>query len=171
MHYEDLTLCEYHRGPHDASEWHSPLRAIGWLEHPHDFSSGQTTPELLARLELLIAASWDHYPSEAFRGRHECTLCLLGDARPSRPVRSHENIWVPGDGVVYIAPGMITHYVGDHGYRPPTEFIDAVMNCPDYGSPAYCSALRAANADHAPPLLTKAEVEAHFRALYARGGA
>ena len=30
-------------------------------------------------------------------------------------------------GRVYAAPTLIWHYVTEHGYRPPDEFIDAVL--------------------------------------------
>ena len=162
MHFKDLALCYYHSGPCDASSWSSPLLTIGWLEHPHEYSTGLTAPALLERLETLIDRSWDHYPSFAFRGLHQCCLCAHGSPVGSRPTRSQENLWIPGDGVIYIAPGMITHYVGDHSYSPPESFIQAVLACPDYGSPAYCSALRASNADQPPPLLTKQEVDAEW---------
>ena len=31
-----------------------------------------------------------------------------------------------GKGVVYAAPELIAHYVEDHGYLPPPEFVEAV---------------------------------------------
>jgi hypothetical protein len=162
MHFEDLALCNYDLGPFDASAWYSPLLTIGWLEHPHPFPTGYTKSDFIARLESLIAASCEHYSSYGFRGVHTCSICSYGDRRPARPVRCQLNIWVPGDGVIYIAPGTITHYVGDHEYQPPTEFVHAVLDCPDCGSPAYCSALRDANGDCSPPLLTKAEEAAEW---------
>ncbi|MCX7805518.1 MAG: hypothetical protein N3A38_10060 [Planctomycetota bacterium] len=37
------------------------------------------------------------------------------------------------DGKIYAAPTLIYHYVVAHKYRPPQEFIDAVMTCePDW---------------------------------------
>jgi hypothetical protein len=37
-------------------------------------------------------------------------------------------IIVPGrDGKVYRAPTLIGHYVGRHRYRPPREFVEAVL--------------------------------------------
>jgi hypothetical protein len=158
MHFNDLALCSYHPGPCDASSWTSPLLSVGWLEHPHSYPVGRTPQELLERLEALIAASWEHFPSFAFRGLHECSLCASGKPAEGRPTRSHENLWIPGDGVIYIAPGMITHYIGDHSYLPPEGFIRAVLTCPDYGSPAYHAALLVANSDKQPPLLTKQQV-------------
>lgn len=32
-----------------------------------------------------------------------------------------------GRGVAYAAPELIAHYVGDHGYMPPTAFIQTVL--------------------------------------------
>ena len=163
MYFADLALCYYHTGPCDADAWQSPLRAIGWLEHPHSFSKGDTHPELLKRLETLIAASHAHYSSYAFRGQHQCSLCQFGVSVQPRDVRSHVNIWIPGERCIYIAPGMITHYVSDHGYQPPEEFVTAVLRCPEHGSADYCAALQAANLDSPPPLKPKDQVDAEFK--------
>ena len=158
MYFQDLGLCDYHSGPHDYKTWCSPLLSVGWLEHPHSYSTGPTPPALLYQLESLIEKSWEHYPSFAFRGPYSCSFCVNGHSVGTRNTRSHENLWIPGDGVIYLAPGMITHYIGDHEYRPPECFIKAVLSCPDYGTPGYCAALRAANAGKPPPLLTTKEV-------------
>src|SRR5262249_8758090 len=68
-------------------------------------------------------------------GYHECEFC--GKARSSSEFE------VPGLGVVYCAPDMITHYVEEHEYRPPQEFIDAVLVSPPPGTSEYRSALDA----------------------------
>ena len=41
---------------------------------------------------------------------------------------NHHELWVdrPGGGH-YVAPSLIAHYVRDHGYAPPAEYVDAVM--------------------------------------------
>lgn len=164
MHYTDLDLCRYHSGPYDAGQWQSPLQAVGWLEQPHAFATGATPAGLVARLEAFVTASQKHYSSWSFRGLHDCTLCAPEAARGPHVTKSHVNIWVPGEGVIYIAPAMITHYVAAHDYLPPEGFVRAVMRCPDYASSAYCAALRTANADTAIPLLTAAEVRTAWQA-------
>jgi hypothetical protein len=35
-------------------------------------------------------------------------------------------IWVPGDDVIYAAPVLIVHYIEEHGYLPPPQFLKAV---------------------------------------------
>jgi hypothetical protein len=54
------------------------------------------------------------------------------------------NIFVPGDRVVYAAPSLILHYIVEHEYLPPLAFQRAVESCPAMGSRAYYDALRAA---------------------------
>ncbi|MGV3661982.1 MAG: hypothetical protein ACO1TE_17490 [Prosthecobacter sp.] len=164
MHFADLALCRYSSGPYDADQWQSPLQAIGWLEQPHTFTTGAAPAGLVARLETFMDASRRFYSSFVFRGLYQCTLCTAETARGSHFAQSHVNIWVPGEGVIYIAPGTINHYVGDHRYLPPEAFIRAVMQCPDYASAAYCAALRAANGGEPIPLLTAAEVLARDQA-------
>jgi hypothetical protein len=51
------------------------------------------------------------------------------------------NLYVPADGCVYVAPSMISHYVDVHSYEPPAVFWEAVMNCPEMGSETYRQAL------------------------------
>jgi hypothetical protein len=51
------------------------------------------------------------------------------------------NLYVPADGCVYVAPSMIAHYVDVHSYEPPAVFWEAVMNCPEMGSETYRQAL------------------------------
>ena len=45
--------------------------------------------------------------------------------------------------ILYAAPNLIFHYVRDHAYKPPQEFIDAVLTGPAPDSAAYQDQLRA----------------------------
>jgi len=37
-------------------------------------------------------------------------------------------VWVEGrDGLTYVAPALVLHYVVEHDYAPPQAFIDAVI--------------------------------------------
>ena len=51
------------------------------------------------------------------------------------------NLWVPANGCVYVAPSLIAHYIRILEYKPPAEFVDAVMRCPEMNSPEYHRAL------------------------------
>src|SRR5438874_9017018 len=50
-------------------------------------------------------------------------------------------IGVPGEDCLFVAPEMVAHYVDAHQYRPPEEFVEAVLECPDLGTPAYAAAV------------------------------
>jgi hypothetical protein len=39
---------------------------------------------------------------------------------------SNGEIRVPGDDVIYAAPLLIVHYIEEHGYLPPAEFLKAL---------------------------------------------
>jgi hypothetical protein len=77
------------------------------------------------------------------RGIHVCEFCDFG-AKPAPldqaavnayfqrlkladAVSSAEIRVVGRDGRVYAAPMLVCHYVEVHGYRPPDEFVNAVM--------------------------------------------
>jgi hypothetical protein len=37
---------------------------------------------------------------------------------------------VPGGDLLFVAPEMVMHYIEQHGYRPPAEFVAAVLRSP-----------------------------------------
>jgi hypothetical protein len=47
------------------------------------------------------------------------------------------NFGVPRTGLLFAAPEMLSHYVEAHGYRPPDEFIVAVLQSPLPGTAEY----------------------------------
>lgn len=164
MHFEDLSLIQYHNGPHDADEWNAPLLAVGWLEHGHVFALGTPPPGLIGQLLGMIEKARVEHSQYNFRGLHNCSLC---EQRVDMPALedSHINLFIPGDGAIYDVTAGAVHYVECHGYLPPTAFIDAVNSCPEYGSAAYYGALRAANGGQPIPLQTKEETEQEYRAF------
>ena len=72
-------------------------------------------------------------PVVRHRGFHVCEFCDLGPdptfaAHSAAGALSSAVIRVIGrDGRVYYSPMMISHYVETHGYQPPREFVEAVM--------------------------------------------
>ncbi|MFG2673167.1 hypothetical protein [Streptomyces sp. NPDC048445] len=129
-YYADLTPYTYDRdncarGETGAGIWRDvPLINVGWLEHGQPYEQGDPPSGLAA---VLIRMSRTHRAHQT-RGFHSCPFCasrMLG-SRASHPQGSAE-IWVMGRGVAYAAPELTAHYVGDHGYMPPTAFIQTVL--------------------------------------------
>jgi len=48
---------------------------------------------------------------------------------------------IPSQSCVYIAPDLVVHYIEAHRYAPPTEFVEAVLACPEQLSDAYVELL------------------------------
>ena len=75
------------------------------------------------------------------RGWHNCELCHPEPISPraGNQLRSFgtAEIRVFYQGRIYAAPNLIYHYVTEHNYQPPDEFIEAVLNGPLPGSPEY----------------------------------
>ena len=108
---------------------------VGWLERGRDFDTGPVPSEFTVRLKEVA-----QQPANLCRGVHDCDLCdPLDDVPPLDFNRFLEWVKEPragngevhvraAGGKVYSAPVLIVHYVEVHHYRPPKEFIDAVMS-------------------------------------------
>jgi hypothetical protein len=108
------------------------VRAVGWLSSDHPFTQGSVPAEFIARLLEFVrraGESADALYFPAFGGFHTCEFC--SEFHDSR------NFGVPVGEQLYVAPGMVAHYVERHGYCPPGEFIAAVMAAPLPGTSEY----------------------------------
>jgi hypothetical protein len=70
----------------------------------------------------------------ATRGVHDCQCCDIPGFGVE--VFRHDNrIWLgnaeirveANDGRAYAAPTLIYHYVSEHDYDPPKEFVEALL--------------------------------------------
>jgi hypothetical protein len=101
------------------------VRAIGWLHPDHSYTRGEIPAELLARLKEFAARSGDSAAALYFGasgGFHTCEFCG----------RAHGigNFGVPSGDLLFVAPEMVVHYIEQHGYSPPPEFVAAVLRSP-----------------------------------------
>jgi hypothetical protein len=135
-YYPDLLPCSYF-----GSELADTLITIGWLDEAHPYAQGDVSEPFLDKLFDLLAQPW---APTYLLGYHDCPWC--GDNYSARYTgRSINvgalNLFVPGAGFLYAAPSMIAHYILAHAYAPPTEFRDAVLQCPTMRSPEYFEAI------------------------------
>lgn len=126
MYFQDLTPYTYPQirgrpqGPEASAVFPPGLLHVGWLSPDHAFAKGPVPEQFLARLKRLC-----ENPEIITLGFHVCELCPSD--RQSKPHGSAE-IHVRGHaGRAYAAPELIFHYVRDHGYQPPDEFVSAVL--------------------------------------------
>ena len=118
--------------------------AVGYLARGQAFTTGDVSVEFFTRLCQLLQNPWNPaYPA----GLHLCEFCRFTYGALARfgdyTVSSVSNceLFVPGDGVIYVAPISIAHYIDAHEYSPPAEFCEAVLRCPPMRSMAYFKAL------------------------------
>lgn len=115
------------------------VRAIGWLDEHHGFQTGEIPAEFLYKLRDIIekhlesesALGWDGI--DKLFGVHTCELC--------HNFSHGSNIGIPDDGILYVAPAMILHYIEEHEYLPHKQFIDSVLESPIPGTEEYSDAV------------------------------
>jgi hypothetical protein len=127
--YEDLAPCSYFGDAATPS-----LKAVGWLERGQHFEIGTVDREVYERLVQLLRQPWG---PGVFVGFHDCEFCQY------EPARGIANLFIPGDGFLYVCPELITHYMNAHFYAPPQEFCHAVLACPPMRSMEYLKAVLA----------------------------
>ena len=138
MYYPDLTpytFCEW--DPDFDDQIPAPALNVGWLDYFHQFPKWKAAPppEFLNNLfELCFEL---RMPMQGF---HRCQLCwfsplwfspfALSVSRNGKELMlGSAEIRVSGTGnKVYAAPNLIYHYVEKHRYKPPEDFIKAVLS-------------------------------------------
>lgn len=136
-YFADLSECTYF-----GKEFAEKLRAVGWLDGNEVYSKGEVSEAFFERLCELLKNPWN--PVD-FCGVHQCDFCQFsqefeGISRYKNDVikrTSCANLFIPGDGFIYVAPELIAHYIDEHNYSPPEEFCRAVMKCPEMSSIEY----------------------------------
>jgi hypothetical protein len=100
---------------------------IGWLGIGHNFEKQEPSKQLLDLTWKFCSVS-----VSPTRGIHQCEFCSRGDwyiceRNGQRLILGGAEIRVfSRNGATYAAPDLIYHYVLDHHYRPPDEFVQAM---------------------------------------------
>jgi hypothetical protein len=126
--YRDLTPYRY-----AGTEPKPGILNVGWLAKQHSFPQGPPDQCLVDALRRLIAR-----PVNLFRGIHVCEFCPPPGTKlsaggipmldPKPGTFGNGEIRVANrDGVTFVAPVLILHYVTEHQYSPPQQFVDAAL--------------------------------------------
>lgn len=110
----------------------TPL-AVGFLTHKRQFETGEANLKFTTKLLRFCSAEITVCPTPQPR---PCPLC-------NQPITVNgwrlggAEIRTIGDEEIYAAPDLIYHYIVDHGYAPPAEFVRSVMKGPGVDSAEY----------------------------------
>ena len=128
MYFADLTPYTYNLNLPDPY-----ILNIGWLSPNHAFNRGPCDEQFVSELARLVAQ-----PVNLYRGSHVCEFCPeppltlskggipMRYPPPETTGRGEIGVLSP-QGIIYIAPVLILHYIKVHGYCPPEPFMDAVL--------------------------------------------
>ena len=116
------------------AEPHSNVLNVGWLSADHAFPTGDPDDRLIDALRHLAES-----PVQLFRGLHLCEFCPgppvtmspggLQMIDPPPGTAGNGEIRVVGaNGLIYVAPVLVLHYVVARGYQPPHAFVDATIS-------------------------------------------
>ena len=121
---------------------------VGWIkvDEPATFPTLSPSNEFLDKLFQFCLIQ-----CVSMRGRHVCELCddpsTIAE-RHGRIIRlGSAEIRVFGEAAIYAAPNLVFHFVSEHHYQPPQEFVDAVMSSVAPPSIDYLSLLKAHQLD------------------------
>ncbi|GGN36190.1 hypothetical protein FHR83_006321 [Actinoplanes campanulatus] len=131
-YFDDLSPYAYKPR---ARDWGRTVLSVGWLDAAHEYRTGPTSDDF--RSALLRRCTKDKYRIGQTRGFHQCNLppCDKREFWPPILVATTEGEILLGsaeirveakNGVVFAAPTLIYHYVIEHGYQPPDDFIEAI---------------------------------------------
>ena len=136
-YYPDLSPCTYF-----GKELANKLIAVGWLDKEHSYTTGVVSEGFIEKLIELLIEPW---APGYLMGHEECPYCVLSSNKLTYHTMSIDvgalNLFVPGEGFLYVMPSLAAHYILAHGYAPPAEFCEAVLRCPAMGSPEYFQAI------------------------------
>lgn len=127
-YYADLTPFTYGGAEPDPT-----ILNVGWLSVEHAMPKAMPSERFVAALKKITAE-----PINLYRGSHICDLCPRPPMALSEggipmldapaEIRGNGEVRVRGeDGLTYVAPTLVFHYVIEHQYSPPQPFVDAVI--------------------------------------------
>ncbi len=91
------------------------VRAIGWLGDSVPRTG--SIPSLV--LEALKYFRKAHRREDTLLGWHTCEICGLDEFNEGRG-----EFFIDVNGVRYVMPQMLIHYIEAHSYRPPGAFVE-----------------------------------------------
>jgi hypothetical protein len=139
-YFADLSAYSYRRETRYAA------LNVGWLDRAHAFPQEQPSEQLLDILWMFVCS-----PVNQTRGLHRCELCPRDGVRSNlahhngeqRLLGSAEIRAFAIDGTIYAAPTLVFHFVRQHQYTPPPEFVRALFEGPAPSTAAYAALISA----------------------------
>ncbi|MCP4539465.1 MAG: hypothetical protein GY832_20195 [Chloroflexi bacterium] len=148
MYIPDLSKQLYTADLHEGKQ----ALSVGWLGNKVELQG--IVPQKLA--SVLQHRAEFHF-IHVWRGRHTCEIC--------NKVSDGGEFWFDIDNLRYVLPKMVLHYINDHNYCPPNQFLESLssyMNSPHWDNcrnlvcePLRCRIAARGDVDHLRSLHNK----------------
>ncbi|MBN8737930.1 MAG: hypothetical protein J0H86_00300 [Xanthomonadaceae bacterium] len=120
-HHEDFEAYQY-----EGSTPIQSISRIGWIRLDKSYKHGLSPKEFVDKLSFIKSSKLpSDFHFHRTTGGIPCTLCSPGDRSSFDSELLIPRVKLPGN--FFGSPSMIDHFIVDHGYRPPDEFIESVM--------------------------------------------
>ncbi len=105
--------------------------AFGWLDAEHGFTPGDCSAEVRG---LLTEAARN--PVSRTRSWYQCPFCPNPGLKPTVHVAADGSELLLGNATIEVepqqgrtwrAPSLVLHYIAEHHYAPPADFISDVV--------------------------------------------
>jgi hypothetical protein len=107
---------------------------IGWLSPKITFQTGSAPNDFIDKLKRLIkesAFSQTKLVMGRWDGTFTCPLCEINNWEIQKriPYIGNAEIWIPSKNreKIYSSSTWICHYIIDHQYLPPDEYIESIL--------------------------------------------
>uniref|UniRef100_UPI0040560A9C DUF7919 family protein n=1 Tax=Acetatifactor sp. TaxID=1872090 RepID=UPI0040560A9C len=144
-YYKDLTQYQIEPRKLIGEKNFENVFNIGWLGEDGNFTKGEVSEEFLMNL-------WEYYRYPVYMTRKLYNnegldgywkfFTALYNGRRRQLGKSEIRVMNKQKDRIYAAPELILHYIMNHKYLPPQEFIDAVMTGPKPDSEEFCEMIR-----------------------------
>lgn len=129
-------LSEYAKNTANTGRYDVFLR-VGWLSPgfltaEDERIDDKTAQEVLTRMNLIYSNRMYKFFANIERGIIPCKICnrvVSYESDQGLCVEvGHSELWIPFNNTIYISPDIVEHYIRRHKYKPPKEYIDAILN-------------------------------------------
>jgi len=128
-YFRDLTKSEY-------SERNHKVLNVGFLDASHSYQQGVVSEKYINLISRISS-----FPTIQHRGFNTCNLCTPPEAIKENSdfvdawyyTRRGSGILIiqGNSGTSYAVPTLLLHYITEHQYQPPDEFLSALDKLSD----------------------------------------
>ena len=128
MYFEDNTNYSHYLNTPIDVVWN-----VGWLERGKEYSKGKVDTDILSKFASILTATGNvDVHINRMRSLDSCALSgcngIVVACQSMSVDLGGSEIWLPSvkKGEYFACPSLVYHYIQEHDYQPPAEFLMAI---------------------------------------------